>query len=205
VKVLGIDPGLKGALGFVDLSDDGAEILGVEVFDMPTSEFVDGRPVPCPRGVRRLLDELRPDLVILEHVESRPGSGSVSEWRFASGFGAVLAVCQTAFGADDARVHLVRPRLWKEKMGLSSDKSASLDLARVTFVSQLMLRCDRDGNLLPPKILKKGDAVTLTKGPFAGFTATIEGMAPERRIWLLLEMMGHNMCVSARSSDLRAA
>lgn len=73
------------------------------------------------------------------------------------------------------------------------------------IVSQLMLRCDRDGNLLPPKILKKGDAITLTKGPFAGFTATIEGMAPERRICLLLELMGHNMRVSARSSDLRAA
>lgn len=72
-------------------------------------------------------------------------------------------------------------------------------------VSQLMLRCDRDGNLLPPRILQKGDAVTLTKGPFAGFTATIEGMAPERRICLLLELMGHNMRVSARSSDLRAA
>jgi transcriptional antiterminator RfaH len=72
-------------------------------------------------------------------------------------------------------------------------------------VSQLMLRCDRDGNLLPPRILQKGDAVTLTKGSFAGFTATIEGMAPERRIWLLLELMGHNMRVSARSSDLRAA
>lgn len=72
-------------------------------------------------------------------------------------------------------------------------------------VSQLMLRCDREGNLLPPRILKKGDAVALTKGPFVGFTATIEGMAPERRIWLLLEMMGQNMRVSASSSDLRAA
>lgn len=72
-------------------------------------------------------------------------------------------------------------------------------------VSQLMLRCDRDDNLLPPRILKKGDAVTLTKGPFAGFTATIEGMAPERRIWLLLEIMGKNTRVLTNSSDLGAA
>lgn len=72
-------------------------------------------------------------------------------------------------------------------------------------VSQLMLRCDHDGNLLPPRILKKGDAVTLTKGPFAGFAATIEDMAPERRIWLLLEMMGQNMRVATLASDLRAA
>jgi hypothetical protein len=130
MRIAGIDPGLKGAIAFVDMSDDGRAIESLDIFDMPVTDFVDGRPVPCPRGVRRLLDELRPDLIILEHVESRPGSGSVSEWRFASGFGAVLAVCQTAFGADDARVHLVRPRLWKDRMGLSADKTQSLAMAR---------------------------------------------------------------------------
>lgn len=72
-------------------------------------------------------------------------------------------------------------------------------------VSQLMLRCDRNGNFLPPRILKSGERVRLTKGPFTGFTATIEGMAPERRIWLLLEMMGQNMRVATLASDLRAA
>lgn len=72
-------------------------------------------------------------------------------------------------------------------------------------VSRLMLRCDCDGHLLPPKILKKGEAITLTKGPFAGFAATIESMAPERRIWLLLEIMGRPMRVSASASDFRAA
>jgi hypothetical protein len=33
------------------------------------------------------------------------------------------------------------------------------------LVSQLMLRCDAEGKLLPPKLLKPGDQVTLTKGP----------------------------------------
>ena len=72
-------------------------------------------------------------------------------------------------------------------------------------VSQMMLRCDRNGHFLPPRILKSGERVRLTKGPFAGFTATIEGMAPERRIWVLLELMGHNMRVATHASDLRAA
>ena len=40
------------------------------------------------------------------------------------------------------------------------------------LVSQLMLRCDAQGKLLPPKLLKPGDHVTLTKGPVANFVAT---------------------------------
>lgn len=145
MRIAGIDPGLKGALAFVDLSDDGRDVMGIEVFDMPTVDFVDGRPVPDPRALRQLMDEMQPGLILLEHVEARPKSGAASEWRFASGFGATLAVCQTF--SDDARVHLVRPRLWKDKLGLSSDKSQSLDLAREIFpdAADLLKRQKDDG------------------------------------------------------------
>lgn len=145
MRLCGIDPGLKGALAFVDMSDDGKEVLGLEVFDMPTTDFVDGRPVPCPRSLRRLMDEMQPALVLLEHVEARPKSGAASEWRFASGFGATLAVCQTF--SDDARVHLVRPRLWKDKLGLSADKSQSIEMAREIYpeAAELLKRQKDDG------------------------------------------------------------
>lgn len=145
MRLCGIDPGLKGALAFVDLSDDGQTVEGIEVFDMPVCDFVDGRPVPCPRSLRQLMDEMQPALVLLEHVEARPKSGAASEWRFASGFGATLAVCQTF--SQDARVHLVRPRLWKDKMGLSSDKSESLEMARDLFpgAAELLRRQKDDG------------------------------------------------------------
>lgn len=145
MRLCGIDPGLKGALAFVDLSDDGREILGLEVFDMPTTDFVDGRPVPDPRALRQLMDEMQPALVLLEHVEARPKSGAASEWRFASGFGATMAVCQTF--SDDARVHLVRPRLWKDKLGLSADKSQSIQMAREIYqdAAELLLRQKDDG------------------------------------------------------------
>lgn len=72
-------------------------------------------------------------------------------------------------------------------------------------VSQLMLRCDRDGHLLPPKIVKIGDRVSVTQGPFAGFVATVEGLAADRRIGLLMEIMGTSARVSVRPTHLRAA
>jgi transcriptional antiterminator RfaH len=73
------------------------------------------------------------------------------------------------------------------------------------IVSQLMLRCDASGKLLPPKLLKPGDQVRLTSGPFADFVGTIESMAPERRIWVLMEIMGGETRVAVAGDQVRMA
>tara|TARA_R110002012_G_scaffold23876_8_gene80548 strand:+ start:81 stop:593 length:513 start_codon:yes stop_codon:yes gene_type:complete len=72
------------------------------------------------------------------------------------------------------------------------------------LVSQLMLRCDAKGKLLPPKLLKPGDQVTLTKGPFANFVAEVEKIAPDRRAWVLMELMGGQTRVVVGADQLRA-
>ena len=71
------------------------------------------------------------------------------------------------------------------------------------LIAQLMLRCDREGKLLPPKLLKPGDQVTLTKGPFTDFVATIDSIAPDKRIWVLMELMGAQTRVAVSADDLR--
>lgn len=73
------------------------------------------------------------------------------------------------------------------------------------IVSQLMLRCDASGKLLPPKLLTPGDQVRLTLGPFAGFVGTIEAIAPERRIWVLMDIMGGQTRVAVAADQLRMA
>lgn len=72
------------------------------------------------------------------------------------------------------------------------------------LVSQLMLRCDATGKLLPPKLLKPGDQVTLTKGPFANFVAEVESIAPDRRVWILMDIMGGQTRVAVGADQLRA-
>ncbi|MDF1621720.1 transcription termination/antitermination protein NusG [Pseudothioclava nitratireducens] len=72
------------------------------------------------------------------------------------------------------------------------------------LISQLMLRCDAKGKLLPPKLLKPGDQVTLTKGPFANFVAEVEKIAPDRRVWVLMEIMGGQTRVAVGADQLRA-
>lgn len=72
------------------------------------------------------------------------------------------------------------------------------------LVSLLMLRCDAKGKLLPPKLLRPGDQVTLTKGPFANFVAEVEKIAPDRRVWVLMEIMGGQTRVAVGADQLRA-
>ncbi|MDR9429066.1 MAG: transcriptional activator RfaH [Salibaculum sp.] len=71
------------------------------------------------------------------------------------------------------------------------------------LISQIMLRCDTDGKLRPPKMLEPGDQVTLTKGPFANFVAEVEKIAPDRRVWVLMEIMGGQKRVAVGADQLR--
>jgi transcriptional antiterminator RfaH len=71
------------------------------------------------------------------------------------------------------------------------------------LVSQIMLRCDADGKLLPTKVLKPGDQVALTTGPFANFVAEVEKIAPDRRVWVLMEIMGGQKRVAVGAEQLR--
>lgn len=71
------------------------------------------------------------------------------------------------------------------------------------LVSELMQRCDSSGLLLPPKQLKPGDPVTVTKGPFANFAAEVEKMARDRRVWVLMDMMGSKTRVAVAPDHLR--
>ncbi len=71
------------------------------------------------------------------------------------------------------------------------------------LVSHLMMRCDDTGKLLPPNQLLPGDQVELTTGPFANFLAEVERIAPDRRVWVLMEIMGGETRVAVSEGDLR--
>lgn len=98
--------------------------------------------------------------------------------------------------------------LWREvnsTYGITRLVSFGKDPAAVPpeLVTQIMLRCDGSGKLLPPKVLKPGDVVTLAKGPFANFVAEVESIAPDQRIWVLMEIMGGKVRVAVEQDQLR--
>ena len=72
-----------------------------------------------------------------------------------------------------------------------------------TFVDSLMMRYDLSGKLLPTKKLKKGDQVTVLKGPFANFIATVEEYEADHRIFILMDLMGRKTKILSPSDGLR--
>jgi transcriptional antiterminator RfaH len=58
------------------------------------------------------------------------------------------------------------------------------------LVEQIALGCDAEGLILPPDMLSAGDQVVVTGGPFAGLLAEVERSEADRRVWILIEIMG---------------
>ena len=72
-----------------------------------------------------------------------------------------------------------------------------------SFVDNLMKRYDLSGKLLPIQKLKKGDHVTVLKGPFANFIATVEKYEADQRIWILIDLMGSKAKIQTPSDALK--
>lgn len=59
------------------------------------------------------------------------------------------------------------------------------------FVESLKQRCDADGKLVTSsQAFNVGDTVQIVRGALARFVGEIERIEPDRRVWLLMEIMG---------------
>ncbi len=72
------------------------------------------------------------------------------------------------------------------------------------LVDELKARCDRMGKLVAASALATGDAVTFTKGPFSDFVGKVEKVDADRRVWILMDLMGGQTRVKAEEAQLRA-
>ena len=71
------------------------------------------------------------------------------------------------------------------------------------LVEGLRQRCDSEDRLTSADTLTPGLEVRLTKGPFADFLATIDRVAPDRRIWVLLDIMGGKTRVAVSADSVQ--
>jgi crossover junction endodeoxyribonuclease RuvC len=135
---IGIDPGLTGAIAF--LSPTG-ELEGL--FDLPVIR--DGRLawVDAQGMTSLLIDTLggRPARAVIERVSAMPRQGIASAFNFGVGFGSLLALVQARY----LPIELVTPAVWKRALGLSSNKRASLDKARLLYPTADLGLAKHDG------------------------------------------------------------
>lgn len=132
MMILGIDPGKTGGLALVWVNDVTGELKLHDGCRMPTIS-VRGKDMVNASHVNDWVfnSTIRHALgrVIIEQVSAMPKQGVTSAFSFGRSTGAIEAVAMILC----PRVEWVTPAIWKKAMGLSSDKQASLDAARLAF------------------------------------------------------------------------
>ena len=117
--VVGIDPGLSGAIAFLNDGD----LLNVE--DLPVVDVAHGRSSRKELSPALLHDmlvhtEIRVAQAVVEDVNAF-GMGRTSAYRFGVNVGTILAV----LACCGIRTQIVTPQKWKKAMRLGADKSLS--------------------------------------------------------------------------------
>lgn len=123
MRMLGVDPGLGGALALVD------DELGLTVIqDMPVVQV--GKTRVVSEGMlREVIRDLNPNHALVERVHAMPKQGVVSSFNFGMGYGLVRGVL-AGLGVP---VALITPMQWKRAMHMGADKSEARVIAARLF------------------------------------------------------------------------
>ena len=141
--ILGIDPGLKGALAFFD-----PETRRLVTYAMPVEERSNGKRYLLAGEIVRIIQTHQglqthlkvplglqthptpiPLQAFLEDVYSSPQMGVTSAFTFGEGKGTLVGILTTLA----VPIHYVSPTRWKGKLKLTADKTVTKAFARALF------------------------------------------------------------------------
>ncbi len=143
--IIGIDPGISGAICFFS---DGKII---DVIEMPTMS--EGKKNKKQVNGNQLFNEIKSHLsttdqeeacVVVEHVTAMPGQGVTSMFNFGQSFGVIKGICS----AMQLPIHFIRPTKWKKYFNLintSKDASRSRAIEIFPKISEKLKR-KKDSN-----------------------------------------------------------
>mgnify|MGYP001579597970 CR=1 FL=1 len=127
--IIGIDPGLNGALAFVELESKTNKVTVIEFVSTPSMQKMNskGRMIVCPelvKAVKRVLKSYpkHDKHAFLESVHSMPGQGVSSSFSF----GKTVGIVEGIFTTLEIPVIPITPQTWKKKFNLlKQEKDAS--------------------------------------------------------------------------------
>ena len=119
--IIGIDPGISGAISIVKNKKI------IEVYDTPT--MIDGKKnkrqingAQVTNIIKEVLNGNEEVVVVVEHVNAMPGQGVTSMFNFGQSFGVIKGIC----AALSVPIYFVRPSKWKKHFNLiKTNKDAS--------------------------------------------------------------------------------
>ncbi len=150
--VIGIDPGLSGAIAILE----NKKVLGI--FEMPV--MPEGKKNKRQLNSAQLVNILRDNVkineeiaVVVEQVNAMPGQGVTSMFNFGQTFGAIKGVC----AALNLPIYLVRPSKWKKHFELIN---SSKDSSRTKVIEMYP---SLSAQLSKKKDVNKSDAILIAR------------------------------------------
>lgn len=113
MRIVGIDPGVTGAIALVQDHGKPPELWDIEAVS------VGGTKQMSPQGLIDILTAWGPvDGVVVEDNRAQGNNGSLANFSMGMSLGIIYGVCATL----GRPVHRVKPREWQTTMGLSQVK-----------------------------------------------------------------------------------
>ena len=152
MKVVGIDPGLSGAISILENN----KVL--IIFDMPV--MAEGKKNKRQLNSAQLVNIIKENIstkeevaVVVEQVNAMPGQGVTSMFNFGQTFGAIKGVC----AALDLPIFFVRPSKWKKHFELIN---SSKDSSRTKVIEMYP---SLSSQLAKKKDVNKSDAILIAR------------------------------------------
>ena len=152
MKIIGIDPGLSGAIAILE------DNKVLSVFDMPV--MAEGKKNKRQLNSAQLVDIIKENIkinddiaVVVEQVNAMPGQGVTSMFNFGQTFGAIKGVC----AALKLPIFFVRPSKWKKHFDLLN---SSKDSSRTKVIEMYP---SLSNQLTKKKDVNKSDAILIAR------------------------------------------
>ena len=152
MRIIGIDPGLSGAIAVLDNN----KVL--KIYDMPV--MAEGKKNKRQLNSAQLVNIIKENIenheeinVVVEQVNAMPGQGVTSMFNFGQTFGAIKGVC----AALNLPIFFIRPSKWKKYFELiNSSKDSSRTKAIEMYPSIA-------NQLSKKKDVNKSDAILIAR------------------------------------------
>ncbi len=152
MKVIGIDPGLSGAIAILE------DKKVLSLYDMPV--MAEGKKNKRQLNSAQLVNIIKENInisdqiaVVVEQVNAMPGQGVTSMFNFGQTFGAIKGVC----AALELPIFFVRPSKWKKYFELIN---SSKDSSRTKVIEMYPTLSKQ---LSKKKDVNKSDAVLIAR------------------------------------------
>ncbi len=152
MKIIGIDPGLSGAIAVLE----DKKVLGIH--EMPV--MAEGKKNKRQLNSAQLVNIIKNNIieseeiaVVVEQVNAMPGQGVTSMFNFGQTFGAIKGVC----AALELPIFFVRPSKWKKYFDLIN---SSKDSSRTKVIEMYP---SLSSQLTKKKDVNKSDAILIAR------------------------------------------